>query len=31
MNGPRIKPEIITALREWAEFEQAGARPTRTG
>jgi hypothetical protein len=24
MNGPRIKPEIITALREWAEFEQDG-------
>jgi hypothetical protein len=21
---PRIKPEIITALREWAEFEQDG-------
>lgn len=22
--GPRIKPEIITALRDWAEFEQDG-------
>lgn len=22
--GPRIKPEIITTLREWAEFEQDG-------